>query len=89
MSGWRAKMALMLMMLPPPRASISGTAARAVRIMAISLTSNSLCHWSSLRLASVPDSDVAALLTSTSTPPKRVLACASRRSMSSAWPTSA
>ena len=67
--GWMAEMAVMLRMLPPPRAIMCGTAPRAMRTTYIRFCSTALAQAASSKLVRSPSGGAPSLLTRMSMPP--------------------
>ena len=67
--GWMAEMAVMLRMLPPPRAFMWGTTARAMRTTYMRFCSTALAQAASSKLMSSPSGGAPSLLTRISMPP--------------------
>ena len=67
--GWIAEIAVMLRMLPPPRAFMCGTTSRVMRTTYIRFCSTALAQAASSKLASSPSGGAPSLLTRMSMPP--------------------
>src|SRR5438067_10379221 len=82
--GWIAEIAVMLRMLPPPRAFIDGTASRAIRTTYIRFCSIAFDHAVSSKLSAAPSGGAPSLFTRMSTPPYSLLVLSTRRTHSRA-----